>query len=680
MTTSGRFWVIAKGTEKETPDKEGHGLFARSAKIGGNCHLTTYTSGRDKEPPLRFECYGRVLLQEASIGNSLVMAGAKIDWTRAVPYPALDISGTTIGGHAKFMVWQSEESSECIRFEVDANDTALRLAGTRIAQKLILNGAMIRRSRIAINASNIEIGGKASLSSYGERGATKDREPVIFHFTASGRVILTAATIKLGLDMSGALLTPDVSASRGDDARSANNSVALDLTLARMKFLQLRGLAYSDTLATTTQRRKPFEALGSVVFRHAEIDTDIDLRGGLFRGRIVADYARVGGAVDLTGSRFSGGSARIIREQILRNSNKIGLDDSLLESAVRAELARHHAGKLMDADLSLHSARVGGALIVDNLTVQTEIDSVKGLERLNYVIADLRGLHIEELQDCGGNGWGNAIRFWLDGFRYTRLTPLPHSPTITSSRGRASRLLRQLIGPSWCAINAHRSDQLWKRRIKWLDLQYFDRDEPQMSEFTPGAYEQLVRTLNVDGSYEDARRIASAKLTQETIVSAKLSRKIIWGPFRLLFDYGLSPTRAVCTFILCIAIGAAAAEVADTGVSWFGGIGKVLVVNTNPPETLIVDEGSTASIHSIRGDKKSLYMDEVPCGDRIRPVLYALDVFVPVLDLRQQTACSIRHDRLLWRYAQAGYAVLGWFLTPLTLLTFSGILKRHLEK
>jgi hypothetical protein len=68
------------------------------------------------------------------------------------------------------------------------------------------------------------------------------------------------------------------------------------------------------------------------------------------------------------------------------------------------------------------------------------------------------------------------------------------------------------------------------------------------------------------------------------------------------------------------------------------------------------------------------------CGERIQPMLYALDVFVPVLDLRQQTVCSIRYDKPRWRYAQAVYALLGWFLTPLTLLTFSGTLKRHLEK
>jgi hypothetical protein len=70
----------------------------------------------------------------------------------------------------------------------------------------------------------------------------------------------------------------------------------------------------------------------------------------------------------------------------------------------------------------------------------------------------------------------------------------------------------------------------------------------------------------------------------------------------------------------------------------------------------------------------------MPCGKKIRSLLYALDVFIPVLDLRQQNACSIAEPYTLWRYAQAAYALLGWIVTPLTILTLSGILRRHLEK
>jgi hypothetical protein len=57
-----------------------------------------------------------------------------------------------------------------------------------------------------------------------------------------------------------------------------------------------------------------------------------------------------------------------------------------------------------------------------------------------------------------------------------------------------------------------------------------------------------------------------------------------------------------------------------------------------------------------------------------------LDVFLPALNLHQQDVCSLDPDAKKWRVAQAAYAVLGWIVTPLTILTFTGILRRYLEK
>ncbi|MGB6132892.1 MAG: hypothetical protein WCC14_17175 [Acidobacteriaceae bacterium] len=68
------------------------------------------------------------------------------------------------------------------------------------------------------------------------------------------------------------------------------------------------------------------------------------------------------------------------------------------------------------------------------------------------------------------------------------------------------------------------------------------------------------------------------------------------------------------------------------------------------------------------------------CGDKIVPALYAIDVFLPVLNLHQEDACSIKPERTGWRIWQAVYAALGWIITPLTILTFTGTLRRHLEK
>jgi hypothetical protein len=104
------------------------------------------------------------------------------------------------------------------------------------------------------------------------------------------------------------------------------------------------------------------------------------------------------------------------------------------------------------------------------------------------------------------------------------------------------------------------------------------------------------------------------------------------------------------------------------------------VTNFSLPETEIVEENSNHVVYALKATSDRIDKDQVLCGARIIPWLYALDVFVPVLDLKQQSVCSFAADRQGWRYAQAAYAVLGWILTPLMFLTVTGLLKRHIEK
>jgi len=657
---------------ESTEQKKEYGLFARSAKIGGNCNLTTYpVEGESNGVVIRFECYGRIQVPEASIGNSLVMEGAKIVWKTQEPNAALDFSGTTIGGHAKFMTWQPEEGGECVPFEVRSGENGLRLAGTRIAQKLILNGSDIQSTKIAIYAPNAEIGAKASLGTYRERSASGHYTGLVYHFNAIGKITFTAANIKLGLDMRGAQLRPPFALSTSDISAIAE-SIALDLTLAHMKFADLTDSDALSNRETALHETPHFGCVGAVVLEHTEIDTKLDLKNARVQGRLVLDYARIGTCVDLTGARLWSGSARTKYEEMHK---KIKNHD-LLEDKVIDELMRDHAEKLIKADLSLHSARVGDALIVSDLKIIPEIaapDGVKSqgsdLTKFNRITVDLRGLHIEELQDEGGDGWGSDVRLWLDGFRYTRLTPLLATTRSATSQGTVSRVITDITTAT--LRQRRRGDEVWTRRLQWLDLQFFDKEHPHSTEFTPGAYEQLAKTLRADGSDEDARKITSAKLTRESVVSSKWSRKIIWGLFKLCFGYGFSPLKALTTFVLCIAVGSATVWIADSR--------GVLVANTSPPETMIFKEGGGYSVHSVIGKGETGLGDEPPCGKRISPVLYALDVFVPVLDLRQQSTCSVSPKLTGWRYAQAVYALLGWLLTPLTVLTFSGILKRHLE-
>jgi len=62
-------------------------------------------------------------------------------------------------------------------------------------------------------------------------------------------------------------------------------------------------------------------------------------------------------------------------------------------------------------------------------------------------------------------------------------------------------------------------------------------------------------------------------------------------------------------------------------------------------------------------------------------LLYATDVFIPLIDLRQESRCSPSTEaRASWlRYGKALYAVLGWVVTSMTILCVTGVLRRRSE-
>jgi hypothetical protein len=110
----------------------------------------------------------------------------------------------------------------------------------------------------------------------------------------------------------------------------------------------------------------------------------------------------------------------------------------------------------------------------------------------------------------------------------------------------------------------------------------------------------------------------------------------------------------------------------------------VLVLETSTVNSLVVP--SSDLDHSyvpgrLIGTTNTSAIDELPCGKEIEPALYALEAFVPALEIGQERKCTITADPagLPWKIARAIYAVLGWIVTALTILTVSGVARRHLE-
>jgi hypothetical protein len=656
------------------------GIFARGAKIGGDCQLSTFpynsNSGYNVE---RFECFGRIAMQEAAIGNSLGLAGSRVVLKTRNQYAAIDISGTRIGGHAKLWTWKHRDTGGCIALEIESEGTGVRMAGTRIAQNLVLNGATITATKHAIYAPNLEVTGRASLATFPEDDPESCEAPGqeklcrTYSFTSTGPVVFTAATFKLGLDMRGARLRIQPARACNDNIARLSGTPVLDLTLVRTKFLEL-------TLTRHSRVPIGFNAVGAVKLEHAEIDTDVDLSRGRFQGRFVADHARIGASLKLIDSEFWSSASLGVYEMQSHAPTWEQFGSAEQKIRLREDLAEQHARRSVFAELSLRSASIGGDLnVVDPRSFQ-EFEGVDParfpwelLKQFNYITVDLRGLHVEELNDKGGAGWSGkgSVRLWLDGFRYARLTPnAPEKLLVPNQSRNRGELTRPLSGK-----------EVSLRRHNWLDLQYFDAEKPQIAEFTPGAYEQVVKVLNADGQYDDADRISTNLIMRENSVSPRLSRKTLGSVFGLLFRYGTSPRRAGLWFALFLLTGTVGAYVADYGVTWYGKgpaslgwIGKVLVMHHTS-----IEGGQAGEYSATTADRTGTPKDE-PCDQAIFPPLYAVDVFVPVLNLHQQTACTIERGHWVWQTAQALYAIIGWIFVPMTLWTVSRVLKRRVEK
>lgn len=252
-------------------------------------------------------------------------------------------------------------------------------------------------------------------------------------------------------------------------------------------------------------------------------------------------------------------------------------------------------------------------------------------------------------------------------------------------------------------------------RLKWLRKQYpiaFSMFRSINSHtYSPQPFEQMAKAMMTAGLDADARRILLYKQRYR-----RRAGTILRKPDRLLFDliagHGLSPWRATRTLLLMFLLG------------WFGvwraNVGGMLAVTVSPAATVAVDDSGEFQPVLQRASGQTVSL--IRCGNTVNEALYALDVFLPLVDLRQESECdvpptalaarpgatrvavggwpfpqwdiAIAHrlkpaklpivktivpvDRVdFWRVAKALYALAGWLLTSLAILTFSGVFRRN---
>lgn len=349
----------------------------------------------------------------------------------------------------------------------------------------------------------------------------------------------------------------------------------------------------------------------------------------------------------------------------------------------------------------------------------------------------LTGASTSSFADRAAKAYGGGIRLVLNGFTYHQIVrnelPTPGETAAEPETSLLGRLSKRIDRAGNSPESVPRES--FEERKLWLNRQYVDSEKIEPSEFTAQPFEHLARYYKSLGRYQDAAKVTRYRLSLEGKVGERVwsggqqSRWLGWLGFALAsvlvwwfsgqsvspwpiaaalaagfiarstirhalwigrtlssvtFGYGLSGARALTTFVSLLVAGWLVTEIAArdeisvefAAIDWRWTYAlperPILTMDVLPVESVTLSETSASAARNF---------DNLPCGNEIVPALYAVDVFIPLLDLRQESQCEPSSEPQLWawRWAKAFYAILGWVITSLTVLTFAGIARRHIE-
>ncbi len=320
----------------------------------------------------------------------------------------------------------------------------------------------------------------------------------------------------------------------------------------------------------------------------------------------------------------------------------------------------------------------------------------------------LRGLRVAAINHDLESSWGDGVMLRLEGFQYDRVEH-PDVPKVLQDFKESIPLVEKIRNwnlkiDAWFAALPSSISQLWRqylraryfgrrlskearRHVDWLARQYQHEIPQTVREFEPQPYDQLARVLRNHGHLNVAKEITFVKLTFERrLTHTPWSQFPLWIMERC-FSHGLFAWRGIVVFVALWMLGTVTFDYLNYGqvrIPW--GSNQEEPVPIGEP-VLVVDALSVSTMLSKGVPKMALpstgpqAAPEARCGHEIEPLWYALDVLVPLIDLRQEERCTIssREDAWPWRWFKAIYAVIGAIATSLVLLTVSGVLRGRAE-
>jgi hypothetical protein len=225
----------------------------------------------------------------------------------------------------------------------------------------------------------------------------------------------------------------------------------------------------------------------------------------------------------------------------------------------------------------------------------------------------------------------------------------------------------------------------------WLRYLRHSRETKRRPQFKPQPYAHLAQVLRKRGDDGAAREVEAEKMWQEAAERSRSSflatvwKIVWWRPYGVMFNYGLSPLRAAMSILAIWLLGWGFISVLSENEMLQADVTKVAAVFKGQEGVMIVPAGTDG-------------VKSIPCGDAIEPGLYAFELVTPILNLHQESRCTIRskpdggnflliHNEELpvpaffrhaavWEYGEALCMLAGTIITSLAVLTFSGIARR----
>ncbi|ESQ89784.1 hypothetical protein ABENE_13660 [Asticcacaulis benevestitus DSM 16100 = ATCC BAA-896] len=670
--------------------------------------LAGITAGGDLRLFPRFSAIGGVNLSGANIDGSVQMHGAHV--TKEEVF-SLDLDGARISGKLAICARRLEKG----HIEPFSATGTIDLSGVTVGNTLNMRGAKVDGD---IQADYLRVGSNALFC--GADGCESGVE-TIERFHCSGSIQLNGAKIDGSVDFSGASVLGPISASTA--------TIGGDLLATRHVHMD------------NANRTERFELSQLLLLDGARIQSDLNLDCAVLDAGLQAKGLHVAGFCQMRSQPSPSNEVFLCGDTLTIANSEIGLDFDMsgaqllgemdarnvvvngnfrLRMAHKSNSAPHErpfsakrrvniSGTKINGDLDIYFAELHEGLRARGVSVSSalSIRLTDAGQKANEYNIDFTNASANVVVDGPGDGSGYGSKFLLalEGFTYGRfvVSQDPGSSTSPYSKEPLNR-----SGPD-----------TWQGRLKWLQRQYtnFSDDKALRAEYKADTYTTLYQVLKNNGLMKEANDVLMEKIRIEgRLRGAPLS--VINLIYEVICGFGLRPGRAIVWYVvysLFVSVFVAQAngvlgDIAFSRTSWnwvnatergveflseylghgvaigLAGVGvrpNVLVVQGAPVNRF------RAEVHTPSGAEDYFEVDppvnarqaaEIPCGDRISAGLYALDMIVPAIEFNQTNKCDFSgRAGLFWLTFKALATLFGWFLTSITALTLSGIVRRQIE-